>query len=470
MMLTCGAVLLINCTTFVVFVTLSFRRHLAHTSGISAEVMAANSAAALVFRNEEDATEILASLARDPHAVAACLYDENGHVFATYPAGTPATAFPAAVPDTAEHRFRDGHFLLFQPVLHGGDRFGTLYLKSDLEAMYAQFRLNAVVALVVAAGSVAASFALSISLRRRILQPILRLAETARHVSERKDYGARAPRADEYETGRLTDAFNEMLVEIQKRDETLQKLNEELERRVAERTADLEASTREMEAFSYSVSHDLRAPLRAIDGFSKALLDDQGDRLDAAGHGHLQRVRAATGRMGALIDDLLRFARTSRVEIRRERVDLGVCATRVVEELRQADPQRASNVSFVVGGDLAVEGDSQLLTVVIDNLVRNAWKFTAKHPRARIEIGSARSNGNRAFFVRDDGAGFDMMHSKQLFKAFQRLHRQTDFEGTGIGLATVHRVIERHRGRVWAEAAVERGATFYFTLWEDRHE
>jgi light-regulated signal transduction histidine kinase (bacteriophytochrome) len=255
------------------------------------------------------------------------------------------------------------------------------------------------------------------------------------------------------------------MTERRRAENEIRQLNADLERRVAARTEQLAASNKELEAFSYSVSHDLRAPLRAIDGFSKALLEDAGDSLDAAGRCHLERVRTATRRMGHLIDDLLDLARLSRAEMRREAVDLGEIGREIAESLRQAQPER--DVEFVIGEDLTVVGDSKLLRVVLDNLLRNSWKFTSKHPSARIELGRSAQNGCPVYFVADDGAGFDMDHAKLLFAPFQRLHRQTDFEGTGVGLATVQRIIHRHGGKIWGEGSIEKGATFYFTLSEE---
>jgi PAS domain S-box-containing protein len=244
----------------------------------------------------------------------------------------------------------------------------------------------------------------------------------------------------------------------------VRQLNQDLERRVGERTAELETSNKELEAFSYSVSHDLRSPLRAIDGFSKSVVEECGDALSERGRRDLDRVRAAARQMGMLIDDLLDLARLSRAEMHRQRVDLTAIGEGVAAALRQAEPERAATI--VIAEGLVTEGDSQLLRVVLDNLLRNAWKFTARHPTARIEVGCTGDNGTRQYFVRDDGAGFDMAHADLLFQPFKRLHRQTDFEGTGIGLATVQRIIQRHGGRIWAESAVEHGATFYFTLGE----
>jgi light-regulated signal transduction histidine kinase (bacteriophytochrome) len=224
----------------------------------------------------------------------------------------------------------------------------------------------------------------------------------------------------------------------------------------------LEAANKELEAFSYSVSHDLRAPLRAIDGFSKILLEDYHDRLDAAGKDCLERVRAATLRMAQLIDDMLELSRVTRTEMRREKVDLNKIAKDVVEDLRASDPQR--DVAFVVREGLEADGDPRLLRVVLGNLLGNAWKFTSKLNHATIEFGAIQLDGRPAYFVRDNGAGFDMAYAGKLFGIFQRLHAMAEFPGTGIGLATVQRIVHRHGGRVWAEGEVGKGATFYFTL------
>ncbi len=223
-----------------------------------------------------------------------------------------------------------------------------------------------------------------------------------------------------------------------------------------------EAANAELEAFSYSVAHDLRAPLRSIDGFGQALEEDFADRLDAEGKLHLQRVRGSAKQMGQLIDGLLGLSRVSRGDVARERLNLTRMAEQAVARLRETHPERPVEVR--IEPDLAAEGDPRLIGAVLDNLLGNAWKFTSKRDSARIEVGQRIEDSRPVFFVRDNGAGFDQAFAGKLFGAFQRLHGATEFEGTGIGLATVERIVRRHGGRVWAEGTVGQGATFYFTL------
>ncbi|HSV44864.1 MAG TPA: PAS domain S-box protein [Ramlibacter sp.] len=246
-------------------------------------------------------------------------------------------------------------------------------------------------------------------------------------------------------------------------EEALRQVNETLERRVGERTAELKLTNRELESFSYSVSHDLRAPLQVIDGFGRALLAHHAHALDAQARHYLERIRDNTRQMGELIDALLSLARVTRVELRTERIDLSALAVLAIERLRQRWPERQVEVEIEPG--LASRGDPRLLAALLDNLIENAWKFTSRNAQARIRVGrKAASKGEVVFFVEDNGAGFDMSYVDKLFKAFQRLHSVGEFEGTGIGLATVHRIVARHGGRVWAESSPGRGAVFHFIL------
>ncbi len=243
--------------------------------------------------------------------------------------------------------------------------------------------------------------------------------------------------------------------------EALRHNQEQLEKLVEQRTAELMSTNKELESFAYSVSHDLRAPLRAIDGFSLALFEDYGNSFDAQGLDYLKRVRAATQHMGLLIDDLLALSRVTRLEMNVREVDLSHIAQEIANELQTREPQR--QVQFIIAPNISASGDERLLKIVMDNLIGNAWKYTSKHPSAKIEFATTTQNDQIVYFVRDDGAGFDMQYADKLFAAFQRLHKTEEFAGTGVGLTTAARIIHRHGGRIWAKAEVEHGATFFFT-------
>ena len=225
---------------------------------------------------------------------------------------------------------------------------------------------------------------------------------------------------------------------------------------------ELELANKELEAFSYSVSHDLRAPLHRIGGFAQILMEDYAEQLDLSGIACLTKMRDNVQRMSELIDDLLSLSRVTRFQMQRQTVDLSALAQTIATLLQQTQPER--QVEFVIAAGIIVNGDRRLLQIVLENLLANAWKFTGKLSQARIEIGVMQEQGQQVYFVRDNGVGFDMTYAERLFSAFQRLHSTTEFPGTGIGLATVGRIIHRHGGRVWANGAVGQGATFYFTV------
>ena len=242
---------------------------------------------------------------------------------------------------------------------------------------------------------------------------------------------------------------------IKNQQRQLETFNETLAQQVEDRTA-------ELEAFSFSVSHDLRSPLRSINGFGQALYEDYGGQLDGQGKEYLERVRSSTLKMEELIEGLLELSRLSLSKLETCETDLSELANPIAADLRESQPER--DVRFSIQEHLVANGDPRLLRIALENLLANAWKYTGKHTQAHIEFGSDGDNGSQAYYVRDDGAGFDMAYADRLFGPFQRLHAVSDFEGTGIGLATVRRVVQRHGGRIWAEAAVDRGTTFYFTL------
>jgi PAS domain S-box-containing protein len=241
-------------------------------------------------------------------------------------------------------------------------------------------------------------------------------------------------------------------------------LNQSLEERVRERTSQLENANRELEAFAYSVSHDLRAPLNGIDSWSKALVEDYHDKLGEKGFQILNRIRSETQRLGQMVEDLLKFSRETRSELNIQNINFTEMVQNVSNRLEQANPAR--KMQLVIHPDMQVLGDSRLLEIVVTNLLDNALKFTSKKPLAVILVGEIHKDGKKVFFVRDNGAGFDMAYAHKLFKVFQRLHKSTEFPGTGVGLATVQRIIARHGGKIWAESQEDQGATFYFTLKE----
>jgi len=294
-----------------------------------------------------------------------------------------------------------------------------------------------------------------------ILALSLNVTENIQTTKQLKEANAELQRLFD-ESNQLRLALLSVVEDQRLAQEKVQQLNRELEQRVRERTAQLEAANKELEAFAYSVSHDLRAPLRAVDGFSSGLLQDYQSQLDAQGQHYLMRIQGATRRMGQLIEDLLHLSRISRREMKRERVDLSQIARQIGENLAEQNPQR--QVEFEIAPALWVRADANLMTIALENLLSNAYKFTSRREQAHIQFGVDGQTDETVYFIRDNGAGFDMAYADKLFVPFQRLHSEQEFPGTGIGLATVSRIINRHGGRIWSESEVDQGTIFYFTL------
>ncbi len=459
----------------------AYHRTLVSDMTTQAELLGRTIAPALAFDDPRVAKENLGLLRFRPLVASSAVYNARGALFATYERKDEKHAFPK-LPGPDGARVEDGDLVLFKRIVNDREILGTVYLRADYELFDRVFDYLGIAAVVLIAAMLVAFF-MSSWMQNIVTRPILAIAEIARGVVGRRDYSRRAVKMSADEVGTLVEAFNDMLAEIERRTLELEasntrlgreveersraeaevlRLNAELEDRVRERTAQLETANKELEAFSYSVSHDLRAPLRAIDGFGQALVDDFPQHLPEAARRYLARIRSSTRHMAQLIEDLLNLARVSRGTLAHRAVDLSQIARQVVGELQQREPDRSVEVSVWDG--MLAEGDPHLVQVALENLIGNAWKFTSKSEKPHIEIGALKDRGRATFFVRDNGAGFDMAYADKLFGAFQRLHAATDYAGTGIGLATVQRIVHRHGGRIWAESEVGKGAVFFFTL------
>jgi signal transduction histidine kinase len=464
-MLASGTTLLLICMALIIYDRMTFRQVLVRQLAGQAEMLGWNSASALLFDDPGAAAETLTALRAEPRVIAAGIYRANGQLFATYerPAPTAPAVLPAQLGAPADgHRFEDAHLALFRPIVGSGQAIGTVYILADLYEIQQRLVRYLGIAGTVGLASFALALMISSWLQRRISRPLLQLAQTARIVSAEKDYTVRVMANSRDELGLLVDAFNEMLTQIQWRDAALQQAHDELEQRVIERTAQFEAANQELEAFSYSISHDLRAPLRAINGFARILLEEQAPHLADEAQEYLQLVRDNAQYMGQLIDGLLTFSRLSRQPLIKQPVAPADLVRQVLSDLRAA--QAGRRIDLTVGDLPMCQSDPVLLKQVFANLLANALKFTSQREVAVIAVGCREAQGEQVYFVRDNGVGFNMAYADKLFGVFQRLHRAEDYEGTGVGLAIVQRIIHRHGGRVWAEAAVDQGATFYFTL------
>ncbi len=457
--------------TFVVYDRYTVRQRMVQEVKVLGQIIADRSTAAVVFFDKKLATENLNSLAARSSIMSACIKENNQGVFATYSREQKNAAQGEKIPvacfgkeEGFKEQFTSQYLDLIEPIILDGSTIGTLHIRSDLHEM--SKRLNAylvVMVLIMLVGSFIVAI-LSVRLQRIVSDPLLELTKTAEIITQKQDYSLRAysSSGSRDEVSVLVKSFNSMLTTIEEQNLQLIRAKETLETQVERRTAELRNTNQELEAFSYSVSHDLRAPLRSIDGFSAALEEDYSPQFDNTGKDYLRRIRTASQRMGSLIDDLLHLSKVSRKEMIHKPVDLAEIASEVIQELEKVEPQRKVYVDIPEYID--AYGDRDLLRIVMENLLSNAWKYTSKTEDPRIELGTLQEMGKTVFYVKDNGAGFDMNFADKLFGAFQRLHRDDEFEGVGIGLATVARIIHRHGGRIWAEAEVARGATFYFTL------
>jgi len=464
-MLVSGAALLVACGAVLTYEVAAFRQTMVRGLSIQAQIVGANSVSALLFEDPESATKTLSALSAAPNILSGGIYTADGEEFATYFRVRPeALPQPVLAGDRVEsHRFADGELRLVRRIIFQGKQIGTVYIRSDLREQASRIFRYLVILAGVLLLSLLSAFVLSHRFQRTIAQPLVGLAAVARVVSRERKFSVRAvTTTSQDEVAELIEAFNEMLGQIQERDSALQSAREELEQRVAWRTAELETVNKELESFTYSVAHDLRAPLRHIQGFSAALSEEFGAQLSPEGVDYVRRIVNGTRRMGLLINDLLALAHVGRQELHLRRTGLNALAQEVVQDLKEEARDR--DIRWETGDLPSANCDPGLMRQVFYNLLSNAVKYTRPRNPAVIEIGQTQVNGEQVIFVRDNGVGFNMKYSAKLFGVFQRLHRVEDFEGTGVGLATVQRIIHKHGGRIWAEAEVDRGAAFFFTL------
>lgn len=465
-MLVSGAALLLAGAAFFIYDQVSVRQSLVQSLSAQARIVGTNSISALMFNDPQTAQDTLSALKSSPNVESAGIVTLDQKPFAGYVRDgvTEALSIPVPAHERAEsYWFRGNHLILEEPIIFQGQALGFVYIQSDLREIDRRLRRYAAIAFGVLLLSLMAASMASSLFRKSVVTPIVSLAAVARTVSQDKNYSVRArPSGEQDEVALLVEAFNEMLAQIQQRDDELRRGHAELESRVAERTRELLASNRELEAFAYSVSHDLRGPVDALNGFSYVLAKEYSRKLDDKGNELIDRIRGSGRRMMQLIDDLLNLSRVTSGAMLSEPVDLSAIARSTSEELRSSAPQRP--VEFVIADSGPVEGDPRLLRLAMDNLLRNAWKYTSRQPRARIEFGVEAKDGAQVYFVRDNGVGFDARSANRLFQPFQRLHPAEEFPGNGIGLATVQRIVRRHGGEVWAESEAGKGATFYFSL------
>jgi len=465
-LLVSGTALLLAYVSFLLYDVYSLRQQLMGAMATEANIVGANSVTALMFDDSQAAESTLSALRNSPRIRAAVILRPDGTEFARYlrdPSVSFALAERLTLSETQHFWTRGRDILLGSRIRFQGGWVGSVYLLAetgDVARSAERFGL-------ISAGMLFICFAISLlatsTIRHLVSDPLTDLAHTAQIVTRERDYSVRAriPRSSD-ELSFLVQSFNEMLEQIQARDRALETSRAELEQRVEERTAELSLTNRELEAFSYSVAHDLRGPLQHINNIGFLLQHSASESLDDQGRMLVDRLLEGSKHMSGLIDDLLNLSRASSHPLHRRLIDLSEIAEAIAERLMSEKGIRMVRFDLALGA--RVFADERLMQVVLENLIGNAWKYTSKQDSAVIEFGSAEENSETVFFVRDNGAGFNPRYADRLFRPFQRLHSQGEFAGTGVGLATAYRIINRHGGKIWATGDVGKGATFYFTV------
>ncbi|MGA7342609.1 MAG: ATP-binding protein [Terracidiphilus sp.] len=465
-LLVTGTALLLAYVAFLGYDLYTLRQDLINSLTSEAGIVGENSVTPLLFDDQQAAENTLSALNHSPHIRWAMIVRADGKPFAKYArddSSQPVPGATLAAGEARQHWARGTDILLGSRIDFQGRPLGAVYLLAEtgeLARRTAQFGLLS--ALILSLCFAIAVFATS-TVRHLVTDPLTELAMTAQIVSKEKDYSVRAPLpGSSDELAFLLQSFNEMLEQIQERDRALEESRNALEQRVRERTVELTAANKELEAFSYSVAHDLREPLQHIANIAFLLQKSSAAGSRDGDRALTEKLTEGTERMALLIDDLLNLSRSTSTPLHRTPLDLSLMAESILEGLKAEDGTRQAR--FTIAQGARAIADEGLMHVVLENLLGNAWKYTSKLETAEIEFGCSEEADGTVYFVRDNGAGFNPRYADRLFRPFHRLHSYSEFPGTGIGLATTLRIVSRHGGKIWAESAVDQGAAFYFTL------
>ncbi len=468
----CSVSIISLCLVFAIYAigeTRHLRKTLEEETLLIARTIGEYAIADLTFKDKKAATETLEKIQSIADVTYAALYDEQGHLFASYGNNTK---YQKIKPLKRQNNviYTETSVIVSNTIKHNNLTIGSTVIEMSTQQLGDKILNFILFGLTILLGMIILSYILASKLQRIISTPIMDLTEKTKQVQVSGDFSIRAKKYSADEIGILSDSFNLMLGGLQfrqtqrnKAEQALRDAKNNLELTVQERTHELETANQELKAFSYAVSHDLRAPLRGIDGFSKILLEDYTAKLDAEGIDYLQRIRNATTRMGEIIQDLLTLSRVTQAELNYEDVDVTQLCHSIFNSLQLMEVDHR-DIEINIEDNIHVFADKTLLTLALDNLIGNAWKYTGKQEKAIINISASKDDDSYTINIRDNGVGFDMAYAEKLFAPMQRLHAPSEFDGTGIGLATVYRILSKHGATIRGEGVVNQGASFSITF------